>query len=51
MILAIHLLLALKGVDLNTISELLGHEDIATTLIYAHLTHDHRKEAVAKVFG
>ncbi|MEA1079548.1 site-specific integrase [Marinobacter qingdaonensis] len=43
--------LALAGVDLNTIRELLGHEDISTTLIYAHLTHDHRKEAVARVFG
>ena len=43
--------LALAGVDLNTIRELLGHEDISTTLIYAHLTHDHRKEAVMRVFG
>ncbi|WP_430416819.1 phage integrase [Marinobacter adhaerens] len=42
--------LAMAGVDLNTIRELLGHEDISTTLIYAHLTHDHRKEAVSKVF-
>ncbi len=42
--------LALGGVDLNTIRELLGHEDIAMTLIYAHLTHDHRKEAISKVF-
>jgi integrase len=43
--------LALAGVDLNTIRELLGHEDISTTLIYAHLTHDHRKEAISNVFG
>jgi len=43
--------LALGGVDLNTIRELMGHEDIAMTLIYAHLTHDHRKEAVSRVFG
>jgi len=42
--------LAMGGVDLNTIRELLGHEDISTTLIYAHLTHDHRKEAVSRVF-
>ena len=42
--------LAMAGVDLNTIRELLGHEDISTTLIYAHLTHDHRKEAVSRVF-
>ncbi|AOY88674.1 hypothetical protein BKP64_11095 [Marinobacter salinus] len=43
--------LALGGVDLNTIRELMGHEDISQTLIYAHLTHDHRKEAVSRVFG
>ncbi|WP_040886504.1 integrase family protein [Marinobacter santoriniensis] len=43
--------LALGGIDLNTIRELMGHEDISQTLIYAHLTHDHRKEAVARVFG
>lgn len=43
--------LALGGVDLNTIRELMGHEDIAMTLIYAHLTHDHRKEAISSVFG
>lgn len=43
--------LALGGVDLNTIRELMGHKDISQTLIYAHLTHDHRKEAVTRVFG
>lgn len=42
--------LALAGVDLNTIRELMGHETIQMTLIYAHLTQDHRREAIAKVF-
>ena len=42
--------LAIAGVDLNTIRELLGHETIQMTLIYAHLTQDHRREAITKVF-
>jgi integrase len=43
-----------KGVDLYTVSKLLGHKNIATTTRYAHLELDHLKEAtnkVAKVFG
>lgn len=42
--------LALAGVDLNTIRELMGHETIQMTLIYAHLTQDHRREAITRVF-
>jgi integrase len=43
-----------KGVDLYTVSKLLGHKNIATTTRYAHLELDHLKEAtnkVAQVFG
>lgn len=41
--------LALEGVPLRTIQELLGHKTIQMTLRYAHLTPDHRAEAVALV--
>ena len=41
--------LAEKEVDLLTIKEVLGHSNIATTMIYAHLTKRHRKDAVNKI--
>ena len=43
--------LAMSGIDLNTIRELLGHADINTTLIYAHLSQDHKRNAVEQVFN
>jgi len=41
--------LAEKGVDLLAIKELLGHSNITTTMIYAHLTKRHLKDAVNKL--
>ncbi len=41
--------LVMKGVPLNTVRELLGHQDMSTALRYAHLAPDHKAEAVARL--
>jgi integrase len=38
--------LVMKGIDLNTVRELLGHDRIDTTLRYSHLAPSHRAAAV-----
>jgi integrase/recombinase XerD len=39
------------GADLQLIQEALGHEDIRTTTIYAHITTSKRRQDVAKYLG
>jgi len=41
--------LAMAGVDLNTIRELLGHSTLDMTLRYSHLAQEHKAQAVAKL--
>jgi len=41
--------LVMKGVDLPTVQNLLGHTDIQTTMIYSHLSPDHLVDAVNKL--
>lgn len=41
--------LVMKGVDLPTVSKLMGHKDIDTTMIYSHLADDHVDKAVEKL--
>ncbi len=41
--------LVMSGVDLPTVKKLMGHSDIQTTMIYAHLAQDHLAEAVDRL--
>jgi site-specific recombinase XerD len=36
----------MNGGNLKTLQEILGHKDIKTTMIYAHLTPEHLNAAV-----
>jgi len=38
--------LVMGGVDIRTVGELLGHSSIQTTMRYAHLSQEHRHQAV-----
>jgi len=44
-------LMVMKGSDLPSVAATLGHRDIATTMIYAHLTQDHIKSQMDKLDG
>jgi site-specific recombinase XerD len=39
----------MSGVDLPTVKKLMGHSDIQTTMIYAHLAPDHLADAVDRL--
>ncbi len=41
--------LVMSGVDLTTVKELLGHKSIITTMIYSHLSDEHKAKAVRKL--
>ncbi len=41
--------LAMKGVDLRTVQELMGHKTLAMTLRYSHLSPEHRLDAVQRL--
>ncbi len=41
--------LIMNGIDLTTVKTLLGHSDIQTTMIYAHLAPAHLVESVNKL--
>ncbi len=43
--------LAMSGVDLFVLKELLGHRDIKMTMKYAHLSPEHRTKAVSVLDG
>lgn len=43
--------LVMNGVDLVSVKELLGHTQISTTMIYAHLSPSYKANTVEKLPG
>ena len=43
--------LVAAGVSLAVVKDLLGHNDIQTTMIYLHLAPDQKRDAVASLVG
>jgi site-specific recombinase XerD len=41
--------LVMNGVDLVTVKELLGHSSISTTMIYSHLSEEHKARSLEKL--
>lgn len=41
--------LSMKGVDLVTLKDLMGHKDIQSTMRYAHVSPDHKREAISRM--
>jgi site-specific recombinase XerD len=41
--------LVMNGVDLVTVKELLGHSSISTTMIYSHLSEEHKARSIEKL--
>lgn len=41
--------LAMKGVGIRTIQELMGHKDVSTTMIYSHLSPEHLRKAITEL--
>ncbi len=39
----------MKGVDLRTLGELLGHRSFQMTMRYTHLAADHKRSAVTRL--
>ncbi len=43
--------LVMKGCDLRTVQQLLGHKDIKMTMRYSHLSKEHLNNAVENLYG
>jgi len=42
---------AMRGGSLKALQEILGHESIKTTMRYAHLSQEHKREAINLLNG